>query len=188
MVDLMKKNVITGQKKNLHFQKSVYTTAAGNKEMYTFLNNNPAIESYPTNYVCDPYVISRNDNMISINSVLEVDLLGQANAEFLDHTTFSGTGGQLDFVRGAFVSKGGKSFLAFYSTAKGKAISRIVPKLDPGAVVTTPRTDAHYLVTEFGVVNLKGKSTRERALDIISIAHPDFRDDLLKEAEEMYII
>jgi itaconate CoA-transferase len=188
MYELILKGVITGRKKNLHYQKNVYTTAAGTKEMYAFMNNNPTMESYPANYVCDPFIIGRNDNLISINSVLEVDLLGQANAEFLDQTTFSGTGGQLDFVRGAFNSKGGKSILAFYSTAKEGTISRVVPRLDTGAVVTTPRTDAHYLVTEYGVVDLKGKSTRERALDIISIAHPAFRDALLKEAENMYIL
>jgi itaconate CoA-transferase len=126
--------------------------------------------------------------MISVNSVLEVDLLGQCNAESIAGYQFSGTGGQLDFVRGAFNSPGGKSFLAFYSTAKNGTISRVVPRLDTGAVITTPRMDTHYLVTEYGLVNLKGKCTRERALDIISIAHPRFRDDLLKEAEKMYLL
>ena len=188
MYDLILKGVITGRKKNQHFLKNVFTTAGGSKDMYDFMNNNPTMESYPASYVCDPYIIGKNDNLISINSVLEVDLLGQANAEFLDHTTFSGTGGQLDFVRGAFKSKGGKSFLAFYSTAKDGKVSRVVPRLDAGAVVTTPRTDAHYLATEYGMVNLKGKSTKERALDIIGIAHPDYRDELLKEAENMYIL
>jgi len=126
--------------------------------------------------------------MIAVNSVLEVDLTGQANAEYLGGATFSGTGGQLDFVRGAFDSKGGKSIHAFYSTAKGGTISRIVPQFEEGAIVTTPRADTHYLATEYGIVNLKGKSTRERALAIISIAHPRFRDELLKAAEDMYLI
>jgi itaconate CoA-transferase len=126
--------------------------------------------------------------MISVNSVLEVDLLGQANAEFLGGTTYSGTGGQLDFVRGAFDSRGGKSILAFYSTTKGGEISRVVPRFQPGAIVTTPRTDSFYLATEYGVVNLKGKSTKGRALAIISIAHPSFKDDLMKAAEDMHVI
>jgi len=156
--------------------------------MYEFMDNNPTMESYPVSYVNDPAVIAKNENMISINSILEVDLLGQCNAEFLSGSQFSGTGGQLDFVRGAFNSKGGKSILAFYSTAKNGEVSRVVPRFEAGTVVTTPRMDTHYLVTEHGVVNLKGKSTRGRALDIISIAHPKFRDELLREAENMYLL
>ncbi len=188
MVDLIEAGVITGRRKTLHPYKHVYTTAAGTRRMYEFMNDNPSMESYPASYVCNPSVIAKNDNMISINSVLEVDLLGQANAEFLEGTTFSGTGGQLDFVRGAFASKGGKSILAFYSTAKGGSVSRVVPRLPTGSVVTTPRADTDYLATEFGIVNLKGKSTKKRALSIISIAHPKFRDQLMQEAEDMYLI
>jgi len=146
------------------------------------------MESYPVSYTNDPAVIAQNDNFVSINSILEVDLLGQCNAESLAGSQFSGTGGQLDFVRGAFNSHGGKSILAFYSTAGNGEVSRVVPRLGAGSVVTTPRMDTHYLVTEYGVVNLKGKSTRDRALDIISIAHPKFRDSLLQEAENMYLI
>ena len=188
MVNLIEAGVVTGRRKTLHPYKHVFTTAAGTQRMYEFMNDNPSMESYPASYVCDPGVIARNDNMISINSVLEVDLLGQTNAEFLEGTTFSGTGGQLDFVRGAFASKGGKSILAFYSTAKGGTISRVVPRLPVGSVVTTPRADTDYLATEFGIVNLKGKSTKKRALSIISIAHPKFRDQLMQEAENMYLI
>jgi itaconate CoA-transferase len=117
-----------------------------------------------------------------------VDLLGQCNSEHLEGFEFSGTGGQLDFVRGAFNSPGGKSFIAFYATAHGGEVSRVVPRFAPGTVVTTPRMDVHYLATEYGVVNLKGKSTRERALDIISLAHPRFREDLLREAAEMRLL
>jgi itaconate CoA-transferase len=117
-----------------------------------------------------------------------VDLLGQCNSEYLGGFEFSGTGGQLDFVRGAFNSPGGKSIIAFYSTAHHEEISRVVSRLAPGTVVTTPRMDVHYLATEFGVVNLKGKSTGERALDIISLAHPKFRDDLLQEARNMRLL
>ncbi|MHB8907799.1 MAG: acetyl-CoA hydrolase/transferase family protein [Syntrophales bacterium] len=188
MVELIENGVATGNRKTLHPLKHVFTLALGTREMYEFMNDNPSMESYPVSYVNDPAVIARNDKMISVNSVLEVDLLGQCNAESIAGYQFSGTGGQLDFVRGAFNSPGGKSFLAFYSTAKNGTISRVVPRLDTGAVITTPRMDTHYLVTEYGIVNLKGKCTRERALDIISIAHPRFRDDLLKEAEKMYLL
>jgi len=188
MIDLIEKGVVTGRRKTLHPMKHVFSTASGTKKMYDFMNDNPSMESYPSSYVSDPAVIARNDNMISINSVLEVDLVGQCNAEFLDGAQFSGTGGQLDFVRGAFASRGGKSIITFYSTAKREEISRVVPRLDPGAIVTTPRADTHYLATEYGVVNLKGQSTKERALAIIGIAHPKFRDDLLREAEDMYLL
>ncbi|MEE9911021.1 MAG: 4-hydroxybutyrate--acetyl-CoA CoA transferase [Deltaproteobacteria bacterium] len=188
MVDLIKKGIVNGRKKTLHPGKNVFTGAVGTKDMYDFMNDNPSMESYPVSYTNDPAVIARNDDMISVNSILEVDLLGQCNAEYLDGSQFSGTGGQLDFVRGAFNARGGKSILAFHATAKKGTISRIVPRFDPGTVITTPRMDTHYLVTEHGAVNLKGKSTRERALDIISIAHPQFRDELLREAENMYLI
>ncbi len=188
MVDLIEKGVVTGSRKTLHPRKNLFTFARGTRKMYEFMDNNPTMESYPVSYINDPAVIAQNDNMISINSIIEVDLLGQCNAEFMGGYQFSGTGGQLDFVRGAFDSRGGKSILAFHSTAKKGAISRVVPRFEAGTVVTTPRMDAQYLVTEHGVINLKGKSTRERALDIISIAHPKFRDDLLREAEDMYLI
>jgi itaconate CoA-transferase len=188
MVDLIEAGVITGRRKTIHPRKNVFTNAWGTKKMYDFVNDNPSMESYPVSYTNDPAVIAQNDNFISINSIIEVDLLGQCNAEFLAGSQFSGTGGQLDFVRGAFNSQGGKSILAFYSTASSGKASRVVPRLEAGSVVTTPRMDTHYLVTEYGVVNLKGKSTRERALDIISIAHPKFRDNLLQQAENMYLI
>jgi len=188
MVDLILKGVVTGRKKTLHPRKNVFIVAQGTKEMYEFINDNPSMESYPADYTEDPLVIAKNDNLISINTIIEVDLTGQCNAEFLAGSQFSGTGGQLDFVRGAFNSRGGKSILAFYSSSRKGEVSRIVPRLEAGTVITTPRADTHYLVTEYGAVNLKGKSTRERALDIISLAHPKFRDDLLREAENMYLI
>ena len=188
MVDLVEKGVVNGSKKSLHPRKHVFTTSFGNKRMYDFMDNNPAMESYPASYMLDPAVIAQNDNMISVNSILEVDLLGQCNAEYLAGSQFSGVGGQLDFVRGAFKSKGGKSILTFYSTAKKGEVSRIVPRFKTGTAITTPRMDVHYLVTEHGAINLKGKSTRDRALDIISIAHPKFRDELLRAAEDMYLI
>ena len=188
IVDMIEKGVVTGRRKTLHPRKNIFTVAQGIKSMYEFMKDNPSMESYPVSYVSDPAIIAQNDNIISINSILEVDLLGQCNAEFLAGSIFSGTGEQLEFVRGAFNSRGGKSILAFYSTARNGEVSRVVPRFEPGTVVTTPRTDTHYLVTEYGVVSLKGKSTQERALDIISLAHPKFRDDLLREAENMYLL
>jgi itaconate CoA-transferase len=188
MVDLIEKGIVTGRKKNIHPRKHLFTMAQGTRKMYEFMNDNPSVESYPSSYIEDSSVIARNDNMISVNAIIEVDLLGQCNAEFLGGSQFSGTGGQLDFVRGAFNSRGGKSIQAFCSTAKKGKVSCIAPRFEAGTVVTSPRMDTHYLVTEYGVVNLKGKSTRERALEIISIAHPAFRDDLLREAEDMHLI
>lgn len=188
MIDLIEQGVVNGSRKTIHPRKSVFTFARGTKALFDFLDDNPAVESYPVSHVNDPAVIAQNDTMISVNSVIEVDLLGQCNSEYLDGSQFSGTGGQLDFVRGAFNSRGGKSILACYATAKNGAVSRVVPRLKSGTVVTTPRMDTHYLATEYGVVNLKGKSSRDRVLDIISIAHPKFRDDLLREAENMYLL
>jgi itaconate CoA-transferase len=188
MVDLIEKGAITGRNKTLHPRKHVFMVAQGTRRMYDFINDNPSLESYPASYTEDPAVIARNDNMISVNTIIEVDLTGQCNAEYMAGSQFSGTGGQLDFVRGAFNSRGGKSIQAFYSTARGGKASRIVPSFVPGTVITIPRMDTHYLATEYGVVNLKGKSTRDRALSIISIAHPQFRDDLLRQAEDMYLV
>ncbi|MEJ2719353.1 MAG: acetyl-CoA hydrolase/transferase C-terminal domain-containing protein, partial [Deltaproteobacteria bacterium] len=139
-------------------------------------------------YTNDPAAIRRNDNMISINATIEVDLTGQCNSEYLAGSEYSGTGGQLDFVRGAFHSKGGRSIIAFRSTANRGEVSKIVPQLESGAVVSVPRMDTHYLVTEYGTVNAKGKSTRDRALAIIGIAHPKFRDELLRQAEKLGLI
>jgi itaconate CoA-transferase len=188
MMDLIEQGIITGRKKTLHPRKHCFTLAQGTRAMYEFMNDNPSIESYPVSYMNDPAVVAQNERMISVNSILEVDLQGQCNAEFLGESQFSGTGGQLDYVRGAFNARGGKSILAFYATAKHGEVSRVVPKLRRGTMITTPRMDAHYLATEFNVVNLKGKSTRERALAIISLADPKFRDELLREAEEMYLL
>ncbi len=185
MVHLIKKGVVTGRKKNLHPRKHVFTNAIGDKEMYEFMHDNPSMESYPVSHTNSPEIIAANDNMISINSTIEVDLLGQCNSEYIGGFEFSGTGGQLDYVRGAFNSRGGKSIIAFYSTAHNGEISRVVPRFAPGTVVTTPRMDTHYLVTEYGAVNLMGKSTCERALEIVKLAHPKFRDSLMEEARKM---
>ena len=188
MVELITKGVITGRKKSLHPRKHIFTNALGTREMYEFMHENRSIESYPVSHTNDPSVIRQNDNMISINSTIEVDLMGQCNSEYMAGSVFSGSGGQLDYVRGAFHSRGGMSIIAFRSTVKDGAISRVIPNLDEQAAVTVPRMDTHYLITEHGMTMLKGKSTRERALGIISLAHPRFRDDLLKEAEKRHLI
>jgi itaconate CoA-transferase len=185
LVELIRRGAATGKRKNFYPEKHVFSLINGPRDMMDVLHDNPSMLSYSSEYVMDPAVIARNDNMVSVNSILEVDLTGQCNAESLDGAQFSGTGGQLDFVRGAYQSKGGKAILAFYSTAKNGEVSRVVPRLPAGAAVTTPRMDVHYLATEYGVVNLKGRSSRERALAIVSIAHPRYRDDLLIEAERM---
>ncbi|MEW5733693.1 MAG: acetyl-CoA hydrolase/transferase C-terminal domain-containing protein [Thermodesulfobacteriota bacterium] len=189
MVELIKTGVVTGRKKTLMPEKHVFTMSGGGPQaMRDFMNDNPAVESHPVDWVNDPAVIARNDNMVSINAILEVDLLGQANAEAIDGQQFSGTGGQLDFVRGAYASKGGKSILAFHSTARKGKVSRVVPRLGENAIVTTPRQDVHWLVTEHGAADLKGKSLGQRALAIIELAHPDFREGLLREAEKMRLL
>lgn len=188
MVDLIQAGVVTGERKTLHPRRHVFTIAAGGPPLLDFLHDNPSVESHPVSYTNHPAVIARNDDMVSINAAIEVDLLGQANAEFMDGHQFSGSGGQLDFVRGTYDSKGGKSILAFHSTARKGTVSRIVPRFESGTMITTPRNDTHYLVTEYGAANLKGKSTRDRALAIIALAHPDFRDELLRAAEDMYIL
>jgi len=166
----------------------VSTLVVGDVDDLALIDDNPDFESHPVTYTNHPTVIARNDRMISINAALEVDLLGQVNAESLGGYQFSGAGGQLDFVRGAYDSKQGKSILAFHSTARKGSVSRIVPVFHPGTVVTTPRSDTHYLVTEFGATNLKGKSVKERALAIIELAHPDFRDELRRASSELHLV
>ena len=160
----------------------------GSPKLYDFVNNNPAVELYPVDYVNHPMIIAKNDNMISINSALQVDLMGQVNAESIGAKQFSGTGGQVDFVRGASMSKGGKSIIAMPSTAAKGRISKIVMNLDLGSTVTTSRNDVDYVVTEYGIASLKGKTLRERAKALIAIAHPDFRESLMKQALEKFQI
>lgn len=181
VVDLVEKGVITCARKNLHPGKMVATFFMGTKKLYDFVHNNPMVEMHPADYTNDPCIIGLNDNMVSINSGLQVDLLGQVAAETIGAIQFSGVGGQVDFIRGAARSKGGKSIIALPSTAGSGKISRIVPRLDEGAAVTTSRNDVHYIVTEYGVADMRGKSVGERAKQLISIAHPDFRDKLNKE-------
>jgi itaconate CoA-transferase len=186
MGGLIEGGVANGRKKTLHRWKHVFTLALGDRHLYDLMDDNPAMESYPASHVNHPAVIAQNADMISVNSALEIDLYGQVSAESINWHEFSGTGGALDFMRGAFDSPGGKSILALYSTAKNGTVSRIVPRLT--SLVTDPRMDTEYVVTEHGVANLKGQSTRERALSLINIAHPKFREALLKEAERVTLI
>ncbi len=180
VVDLWEAGVITNRKKTIHQGKIIASLGMGTKRLYDFVNNNPAVEFYPSEYVNNPYIISLNDRMVALNSALEVDLTGQVTAESLGHLFYSGIGGQADFMRGAAKSNRGKPIIALPSTAKNGTISRIVPHLSEAAGVVTSRGDVHYVVTEYGVALLHGKSIRERAIALINIAHPAFRDKLLK--------
>ncbi len=188
MVELIACGAVNNSKKQIHRGRSVTTFAYGSQRIYDYIDDNPAIEILPVEYVNDPAVICRNDNMISINAALEVDLFGQVCAESVGTRHMSGTGGQVDFVRGACQSKGGKSFIAFTSTAKGGTISKIRSTLAPGAVVTTSKNDVDYIVTEYGVAHLRGRSLAERARQLIAIAHPDFREELAFEAKKRGIM
>jgi len=191
MVDLFNAGVITGARKNINRNKMVACFALGSKNLYDFINNNPFVEIHCSTYVNDPYIIGLNDNVVSVNATLEVDLTGQCCSESIGTMQYSGTGGPVDFIRGAWRSKGGKAFLALYSTftdKQGKEHSRIQPTLTPGSVVTTPRYEVDYLVTEYGMVKLKGDEMRTRVQKIISIAHPAFRDELTFEARKRNLI
>jgi acyl-CoA hydrolase len=184
----IERGVVTGARKTLHQGKVVITFALGSDELYDFLDNNPLIEAHPVDYVNDPFIISQNEKMLAINSAVEVDLTGQVCSDSIGTYIYSGFGGQVDFIRGAARSKGGKPVIAVSSTAKGGALSRIVPMLKPGAGVVTSRADVHYVVTEFGVANIFGKNLRERAEALIKIAHPDFQDELEKQAKERKLL
>lgn len=185
MVDLMLCGAVNNSRKNTHPGRAIGTFALGTRRLYEFMNENPMIEMHPVDYTNDPYNIGRNDRVVSINATIEVDLLGQCCSESIGHVQWSGTGGQADFVRGANISRGGKSFITTASTAKNGLVSSIVPTLKPGAAITTGKNDVDYVVTEFGVAKLRGQTARQRALNLIKVAHPDFRDELLCAAREM---
>lgn len=190
MVDLYDAGKITGNRKTTDRFKMVYTFAMGTKKLYEFLHNNPACASYPVNYTNDPRIIATNTKVVAINNAVEVDLFSQVCSESAGTAQISGTGGQFDFIFGAFNSRGGKGIIALSSTFKdknGDVHSRIVPTLRPGSIVTVPRSCVQYVATEFGIVQLKGKSTWQRAEALIGIAHPMFRDELTQQAREMKI-
>jgi len=188
VVELIEAGVITNKKKNFNPGRLVATFLMGSKKLYDFIDDNPMVYMASSDYTNDPYIIAKNDNLISINSCVQVDFMGQVSAESIGTMQISGVGGQVDFVRGANMSKGGKSIIAMASTAKGGSVSKIVPMLEQGAAVTTGRNDVAYIVTEYGVADLRGKSLRERAGALIQIAHPDFREELIGNWEERFQI
>lgn len=185
MAELIRKGVVTGNRKTLHPRKHLYTVAFGTTDSYAFMNDNPAFESYASSYINDIRVIAQHDDFVSINTAIEIDLYGQVNAEFIGDHEYSGSGGQFDFVKGASLARRGKSIIAIQSTAKKGTVSSIVPKV---AMVTDVRMDVEWVVTEHGAVNLRGKSTKERAEALIGIAHPDHRADLMKAARTVTLI
>jgi len=186
VVDLYNEGVITNARKNLHRDKMVATFLMGTRRLYDFVDDNPMVNMFPVNYTNDPYVIGQIDQVVSINSAIQVDLMGQVVADTMGPVQFTGIGGQVDFVRGAARSRDGKAIIALPSTAKGGAVSRIVATITPGAAVTTMRADVDYIVTEHGVAHLRGKGLRQRAEELIRIADPAFRDQLVEEAAALH--
>lgn len=188
VVDLVRKGAIDGSRKSLHAGKIVASFVLGTKACYEFMHENPALEMHPSDYVNDPFVIAKHDNMVAINTCLEIDLTGQVCSDSIGQSFYSGIGGQVDFIRGAGRSKGGLPIIALPATATNGIISRIVPRLDDGAGVVTTRGDVHWVVTEYGAVNLHGLNVRERAMALISIAHPKFRPWLMAEAKQRKLV
>ena len=188
MVELFESGVVTGEAKTLHKGKIISSFVLGSKKTFAFIDNNPFVEFHPSDYVNDPFVIAQNDKMVAINSAIAVDITGQVCSDSMGRAIYSGFGGQVDFMRGARRSRGGKPIIALPSTAKDGKISRIVDALAEGSGVVTSRADVQYLVTEYGVANLFGKSLRERALALIECAHPDFRDELRGAAKKRNLL
>jgi acyl-CoA hydrolase/GNAT superfamily N-acetyltransferase len=188
VINLVEKGVVNNAKKTLHRGKIVASFVLGSKKLYDFIDDNPLVEFHPTEYTNDPFIISQNNKMVSINSALEVDLTGQVCADSLGVMFYSGIGGQVDFVRGASRAPGGKAIIALPSTADGETFSRIVPTLKEGAGVVTSRGDVHYVVTEYGAAYLHGKTIRERAVALIEVAHPKFRPWLMAEAKARHMV
>lgn len=184
MVELVEKGIVTNERKTLHPGKIISAFVLGTKPLFDFIHNNPIVEFHPNDYVNDPFVICQNEKMVAVNSAIQVDLTGQVCADSIGDTVYSGFGGQVDFVRGASRAKGGKAILALLSTAKDGEVSRISTYLDEGAGVVTSRADVHYIVTEFGVADLHGKTLRERARALIDVAHPKFREELEQGARK----
>jgi len=178
MVELIEEGVVTNERKTLHPGKTVASFVLGSRALFDFVHNNPIVEFHPSDYVNDPFVIARNDRMVAVNSAIAVDLTGQVCSDSIGGTVYSGFGGQVDFIRGAARAKEGRAIIALLSTARDEQVSRITPALDPAAGVVTSRADVHFVVTEFGVADLFGKTLRERARALIGIAHPKFREEL----------
>ena len=185
ILSLVQAGVVTNRRKNYLPGKMVATFALGSASLYQFMDHNPALEIHPVDFTNTPSLAGLNDNLVAINATLQIDLLGQCGSESLGHLPFSGTGGQADFVRAANISRGGKAFIVLPSTAKDDTISRIVPVLSPGTHVSTSKNDINYVVTEFGVAQLRGKSAKQRARELIGIAHPNFRAELTDQAARM---
>ena len=188
IMTLVEAGVVTNRRKNYLPGKMVATFALGSKKLYQFMHRNPALEMHPVDFTNDPSLAGRNDNLIAINATLQVDLLGQCGSESIGFSPYSGTGGQTDFVRAANRSKGGKAFIVLPSTAKNDSISRIVPTLSAGTHVTTSKNDINYVVTEYGIAQLRGKTAKQRAEALIGIAHPDFQGELREAAARMKFI
>lgn len=186
VVDLLEAGIINNKKKQTHIGRTVLGAAFGSSKLNDYINNNPSVELHPIDYVNNPAEIAKNNNVVSINSCLQVDLLGQVVSDTVGLNQFSAVGGQVDFVRGATMSKGGRSIIAMPSTAKKGLISRIVPLITEGSAVTTPRNDVNFVVTEFGIAQLKGKTLKERAKALIKIAHPKFRPHLILEYKKRF--
>ncbi len=184
IVSLVEEGIINGEEKTIHPGKIIVGFVLGTKKVFKFIDNNPVIEFHPQEYVNDPFIIAQNKKMVAINSAIEIDITGQVCADSIGTRIFSGIGGQVDFIRGAAHSDGGKPIIALPSITKDGDVSRIVPQLNPGAGVVTSRGDVHYVITEYGVAQLFGKTLKERARELIRIAHPKFRDELTKYAKE----
>jgi 4-hydroxybutyrate CoA-transferase len=184
VVDLIEAGVITGERKTLHRGKVIAGFLLGTRRLFDFVHDNPVVELHPLSYTNDPFIIAQNDNMVAINSAIEIDVTGQVCSDSIGTTFFSGFGGQTDYIRGASRSRGGKPIIALPATAKGGELSRIVPLLAPGAGVVTTRADVRWVVTEYGAAFLFGKTVRQRARALIDIAHPKFREDLERAAHE----
>ena len=188
VMEAIEAGIITGAKKTFHPYKVILTFLLGSKKLYDFADNNPMFEAHPSDYTNHPFNVSRNDNMVAVNSAIEVDITGQVCSDSIGTYIYSGFGGQVDFIRGAAHSKGGKPVIALPSTAKKNELSRIVPFLKKGAGIVTTRADVKYVVTEYGVAYLHGKNLQERTIALINIAHPKFREDLTKEAKGRYLL
>lgn len=185
ILSLIESGAVTNRRKTFMPGKTVATFALGSNRLYRHLDRNPALEMHPVDFTNDPYNAARNDKLCAINATLQIDLLGQCGSESLGHVPYSGTGGQVDFVRAANRSNGGRAFIVLPSTAKNDTVSRIAPVLSPGTHITTSKNDVNYVVTEFGVAQLRGKTAKQRAEALIGIAHPDFRGELREAAKEM---